>query len=398
MRYFQNASFQSSPAIAKRISFPGLGALGLLVLVGCNQENTYVPPPPPKVVVAPPTQKTVTHYLEATGNASAINTANLVARIAGFVEGINYKDGAQVKTGTPLFTIEPETYQLALQSAQASESSADANYAQQLANYKRQASLQGQSFASQATLDQATAARDSAISAQQQAQASVAQAQLNLGYTSVKAPFDGIVTARQVSLGDYVGNGSPTPLATIVQLDPIYVNFNVSETDVLNVRANMKRRGITIQDLRKIPVEVGLQNENGYPHKGGLDYIAPNLTANTGTLAVRAVLDNPGNTILPGYFTRVRIPLTEDANSLLVPDVAVGSDQGGRYLLLVNKDNVVEERKVEVGQLVDGMRLISSGLKPDDRVVVDGILRAVPGQKVDPQAAPEDANTKASQP
>jgi RND family efflux transporter MFP subunit len=379
-----------------------LGAALAVALAGCGQQNTYVPPPPPKVGVATPVQKTVTNYLLATGNASAINSGNLVARVAGFVDAISYKDGDFVKTGTPLFTIEPPPYQLALENAQASQASAVANYAQQLANYKRQASLQVQNFASQATLDQAVASRDSAQASVDQAKVAIEQAQLNLGYTSVKAPFDGIVTERQVSLGDYVGNGTATVLATIVQLDPIYVEFNVSETDVLNIRVNMKKNGVTLADMKKVPVEVGLQNEDGYPHKGTLNYIAPALTANTGTLAVRAQLDNPGNGILPGYFVRVRVPLASQGDSLLVPDTAIGSDQGGRYVLIVGSDNVVEQRKVEIGQLVEDMRVITSGLDPTDKVVVDGILRAVPGQKVDPQdasqSAGQGANAKASQP
>ncbi|CAM5776339.1 MexE family multidrug efflux RND transporter periplasmic adaptor subunit [Labrys miyagiensis] len=385
-----------------RLLLPACGAILALAATSCNQQNTYAPPPPAKVGVAAPVQKPVINYLLATGNANAINSGNLVARVAGFVSAINYKDGDFAKTGTSLFTIEPQPYQLALESSQASLASADANYAQQLSNYKRQATLQTKDFASQATLEQATASRDAAQAGVNQSKVAVEQAQLNLGYTDVKAPFDGVVTARQVSLGDFVGNGTATVLATIVQLDPIYVDFNVSETDVLNIRSNMKRNGVTLADLRKVPVEIGLQNEDGYPHKGTLSYIAPSLTANTGTLAVRAELDNPGNAILPGYFVRVRVPLASRGDSLLVPDTAIGSDQGGRYVLLVGKDNVVEQRKVEIGQLDGDMRVITSGLDPTDKVVVDGILRAVPGQKVDPQdagkPAGQDASTKASQP
>jgi RND family efflux transporter MFP subunit len=374
----------------------------VLVLAGCGEQNTYAPPPPPQVGVAPPVKKPVINYLLATGNATAINSGNLVARIPGFVDAISYKDGDLVKAGTSLFTIEPQPYQLALDNAQAGLASANANYAQQLANYKRQQTLQVQSFASQATLEQATAARDSAEASVNQSKVAIEQAQLNLDYTNVKAPYDGIVTQRQVSLGDFVGNGTATVLATIVQLDPIYVEFNVSETDVLNIRANMKRNGVTIAELKKVPVEVGLQNEDGYPLRGTLNYIAPSLTANTGTLAVRAQLDNPGNTILPGYFVRVRVPLASRGDSLLVPDTAIGSDQGGRYVLLLGNDNVIEQRKVEIGQLDGSLRVITSGLDPTDKVVVDGILRAVPGQKVDPQDASkqvaEDASPKASQP
>jgi RND family efflux transporter MFP subunit len=191
-----------------------------------------------------------------------------------------------------------------------------------------------------------------------------------------------VVTARQVSIGQLVGASSSTVLATIVQLDPIYVNFNASERDVLQVRASLASRGETTAALLGMPVEVALQNDSDYPHHGKLDYIAPNVDPSTGTLAARANLENPDRSLLPGYFVRIRIP-SQPRPALLVPDVALGSDQGGRYVLVVNKDEVVEQRKVEPGQLVGDLRVIESGLTADDRVVVGGIMRAIPGEKVD---------------
>ncbi len=170
-----------------------------------------------------------------------------------------------------------------------------------------------------------------------------------------------------------------------MQLDPIYVNFNVAEQDVLRVRAEARRRGLTTSDLTQLPIEVGLQTETGYPHKGNLDYAAPTINQSTGTLAVRGVLPNPDRVLLPGYYVRVRVPFDQQQNALLVPDVALGSDQAGRYLLVVNSENVVEQRKVRTGQAEGDLRVIESGLKPDDRVVIAGLLRAIPGQKVDPQ-------------
>jgi RND family efflux transporter MFP subunit len=172
-------------------------------------------------------------------------------------------------------------------------------------------------------------------------------------------------------------------LATIVQLDPIWVNFNASERDVLQVRAALASRGETTASLIGTPVEVGLQTEDGFPHQGKLDYVAPTVNASTGTLAGRAVFANANRTLLPGYFVRVQIPSRQQQPALLVPNVALGSDQGGAYVLLVNKDNVVEQRKVEAGQVVGDLRVIESGLAKDDRVIVGGIMRAIPGQKVD---------------
>src|SRR5262245_16257968 len=192
-----------------------------LVLCACGQENRYVAPPPPKVTVAMPVQQKVTRYLEATGYASAINTTNLVARVQGFLQKINYKDGDSVKEGATLFVIEPEPYKLKLEQARAAETGAQATLKQAEAEYERQADLASRQVASKQALDNATANRDSARARLKQAEVDTAQAELNLGYTQVKAPFDGLVTARLVSLGELVGANGPTQLATIVQTAPV---------------------------------------------------------------------------------------------------------------------------------------------------------------------------------
>jgi RND family efflux transporter MFP subunit len=360
--------------------------LTLATLAACGEQNTYMAPPPPKVTVAKPVKQTVTHYLEATGNAAAVNTADLVARVAGFVQAIKYNDGEFVKKGTVLFVIEQQPYQLKLQAAKASQDNAKATLVKAEADYQRQAALVPSGSASKAALDNALGARDSAKASLDQAVANTKQAELDYGYTSVAAPFDGIVTARKVSLGAYVGS-SPTVLATIVETDPIYVNFTVNEQDVLRIGVEIRKRGLTPEDLKKVPVEVGLQTEQGYPHVGHLDYSSPTVDASTGTLAARAVLDNPDRVMLPGMFVRVRVPTTKEDNALLVPDAALGTDQSGRYLLVVGKDNVVEQRNVEIGVREGTLRVIEKGIKPEDRVIVSGLLRAVPGQKVEPQNA-----------
>ena len=353
-------------------------------LGGCEQ-NSFVPPPPPKVDVGLPVQQNITRYLDATGNTAPIQSVDLVARVQGVLQSINYKDGSFVKQGTTLFTIEPETYKLKLEQAQAAEAGSQASLKQAETDYKRQAELVARQAVSQATLDTSTSNRDNAQANLQQAQANTKIAAINYGYTDVVAPFDGVVSAHLVSVGELVGAASPTQLATIVQLDPIYVNFNVNEQDVLRVRAEAKRRGLTSSDLTQFPIEVGLQTESGYPHRGKLDYAAPTINQSTGTLAVRGVLPNADRILLPGYYVRVRVPFDQQQNALLVPDVALGSDQSGRYVLVVNGDNVVEQRKVQAGPAEGNLRVIESGLKADDRVVIAGLLRAIPGQKVDPQ-------------
>ena len=361
-----------------------LAALACVALAGCEQ-NAYVAPPPPKVDVANPVQRPITRYLEATGNTAAIKSVDLVARVQGFLETINYRDGTFQKEGATLFTIEPETYKLKLEQAQAAELGAQATVKQAEADFKRQSDLVARQAVSQATLENSTSTRDNAQAGLQQAQINTKIAAVNYGYTKVAAPFDGIVSAHLVSIGELVGVTSPTQLATIVALDPIYVNFNVNEQDVLRVRAEARRRGMTPSELTSFPVQVGLQTEQGYPHQGNLDYANPTVNQTTGTLSVRGVIPNPDRVLLPGFFVRVRVPFDQEQNALLVPDSALGADQGGRYVLVVNGDNTVEQRKVQIGQIDNGLRVIENGLKPDDRVVIAGLLRAIPGQKVDPQ-------------
>lgn len=382
---------------AARASGWALVASVALMLSGCGQDNQYVAPPAPKVTVAAPVQQKVTRYYEATGNAVAVNSTDLVARVAGFIQGINYQDGDEVKKGKLLFVIEPESYRVKLDQAQAAEVGAEATLKQTQAAFERQADLLKRETTTQANYDQALAARDSAKANLDQARANTQIAKINVDYTQVVAPFDGIVSARQVSMGQYVGGtGTPTVLASIVQYEPIYVNFTVNEQDLLHIRATLASRGLTTEDLKRLAVEVGLQNESDYPHRGTVDYAAPSVDQSTGTLAARAILPNAKRVLLPGYYVRVRIPKPlENKETLLVPDTALGTDQGGRYLLVVGKDNVVEQRKVELGPLVDTMRVIESGLAADDRVIVSGLMRAVPGQKVDPQTqAPRSGATR----
>ena len=361
-----------------------VGCLALVALGACEQ-NTFVAPPPPKVDVALPVRQPITRYLEATGNTAPIKSVDLVARVQGFLQSIDYTDGDFVKEGQTLFTIEPETYKLKLEQAQAAEAGAQASLKQAQADFKRQSDLVARQAVSQATLENSTSARDNAQANLQQAQVNTKIAQVNYGYTRVTAPFNGVVSTHLVSVGELVGAASPTQLATIVALDPIYVNFNVSEQDVLRIRASAARRGLTSADLKRVPIEVGLQTETGYPHSGRLDYASPTVNQSTGTLAVRGVIPNADRVLLPGYFVRVRVPIEKQADALLVPDTSLGSDQGGRYVLVVTAANVVEQRKVKIGPRDNGLRVIESGLKPDDRVVIAGLLRVIPGEKVAPQ-------------
>ncbi len=358
-------------------------------LVGCKrQENTFIAPPPPPVGVMHPVSRLFTPSLEATGNTVAYNQVDLVARVEGFVQSIDYTDGAQVKRGQTLFVIEPAPYQAKLQQSQAQLTSSQADSVYQAAQYQRLSILGKSDFQSQASVDQQHARMIEAQSDVQNYTAAVALAGINLGYTNVVAPFDGTVTNHLVSVGALVGVTNPTKLASIVQLAPIYVTFNISEQDVLRVRQEMAKAGFTVADLKKVGFDVGLMTDQGYPHHGTLDYAAPEVDTSTGTLMVRGVIPNTDYRLLPGYFVRVRVPMPHlAAPALLVPDVALGTDQAGRYLLTVDKNNVVHQQPVEVGGSNGTLRVITKGISEGDEVIVTGLSPAVPGEKVNPSPA-----------
>ena len=356
-------------------------------LSGCKEENTFRAPPPPQVGVATPLRQPVTRFHEATGVATAVNSIDLVARVPGYIFQILYKDGQTVKKGEDLFVIEPSPYQAKLLQAQAALTSANATYLNADAEFGRQSQLGQNQFSSRATVDQARAKRDTAAADIEKAKGDMQLAAINLSYTHVTAPFDGVASAKLASIGDLVGQSGATKLATVVQLDPIYVTFNVGERDVLEVRSALARTGAGEVDLSKIPIEVGLANEDGFPHKGVLDYVSPGVDPQTGTVLVRGILPNEGRAILPGMFVRTRVPLRRQAEAILIPDAALGSDLGGRYALIVSKDDVVEQRRIRPGPLVGHLRVIEDGLKPEDRVIIAGNQRAVPGLKVAPQPA-----------
>ncbi len=358
-----------------------------IAVAGCKPDNKYVEPPLPEIGVSAPLMRPVMAWIEVTGNAAPYNEVDLVARVQGFVQEISYKDDAFAKKGTLLFTIEPAPYEAKLKEAQGALEAARAALAQSEDELLRQEILVKQRVSDAAMLQLAQAKRDGDRGNVKVQEANVETATINLGYTQVRAPFDGIVSRHLVSVGALVGYNTPTKLATIVQLSPIYVAFNLSEQQVQRRRAQFGGP-MAMEDLRKIPVEVGLMTEEGYPHKGHLDYGSPGVASTTGTLYVRGVLENRERVLLPGFFVRVRMPAapTERA-SMLVPDRVVGEDQQGRYVLVLNERDEVVQRHVDIGEKVGALRAIDNGLKIDDRVVVTAIQRAIPGRKVKPVPA-----------
>jgi len=365
-----------------RLLFAG-ALVVVLFFFGCGEgSNKYQPPPPPSVTVAHPVVRPVTNFLDLTGSASAVATVDLVARVPGYLEKVAFKDGNIVDKGDLLFVIEPSSYEANLRLAEATLAQQQAQLTRASSEYARQTRLVKQNAGSQANVEKWLAERNSAAAAVNQAKANIQIAKINLGYTKVTAPFTGRIGRHLVDVGNLVGTPSPTKLATIEQIEPIYVYFNVDEPTVLRMRAIARARGIGPADVSMIPVYVGLQNENAYPHKGKLDFVDTGIDPSTGTLQVRAVLPNSDRALLPGAFVRVHVPVDRNEKALVVSNRALGVDQAGPYVLLVNADDVVEQRAVETGALVDDMRVITKGLEVTDRVIVEGLQRAIPGTKV----------------
>jgi RND family efflux transporter MFP subunit len=380
----------SSSGKDRRPGLAVLAAITAISLAACGSKNTFVAPPPSKVVVAQPLQEPVTLYLNLTGNTAAYRTANLVARVQGYLESIDYDDGAAVTKGTQLFGIERDTYQAQVDQAKAQLEKDQAVLGEAQIDLTRYQTLEQQkSIAAQQAEDQGFVVQQDKANVGID-QANLQTANINLGFTKVTAPFDGIVTNHQVDIGNLVGASGPTTLATIVQTAPIYVNFTLSEPQFLAIRRDNTKAGLPISssDLRylsSIPIEIGLQDEEGYPHKGHLDYVSPQVDPSTGTVAARAIFENKSNALLPGLFVRVRGPIGHQDKALLTRNDAIGTSQEGSYVLVVGADNVVQRKVVKTGQRQGQLVIIDSGLDPGDWVVIEGIQQAFPGAKVEPQ-------------
>ena len=365
----------------------GLSALIICLMllifpIACKKKPT-APPPPPSVTVAQPVQQVVTDYLELTGNTQAIYTVQLVARVAGYLEKILFQDGQMVKKGDLLFLIQQNTYQDTLRQTEAQIllQKAQLEYAEkQLIRYS---DLLQQKATSRENVDNWRNQRDSAQANLKAAEATRDLAKLNLDYTEVTAPFDGRIDRRLVDPGNLVGASGNTVLAELNQINPIYVYFNISDFDLARLLKNT--RGLPgPADTQKWPILARLSDEEGYPHRGYLDFAAISLTTTTGTLLMRGVFSNPDGRILPGLYARLRVPVEKKA-ALLIPEVAIVNDQQGSYVFIVNEKNTVERRNVKTGPAVEGHRAIDEGLKEEEWVIVNGLLKASPGRQVTPE-------------
>lgn len=381
------------PSRGRRVSVYGFAVA--LLLTGCEEKNTYVEPPPPQVTVAEPVQQAVTDYLEFTGTTAAVEEVEVRARVPGFLYSMHFQPGTDVVKGALLFVIDPREYEAELQAAEAELEGARAQAERAHIELARAESLYKQQAGSEADVVNWRGERDIAEAAIIRAQAQVERARLNLSYTQVNAPISGRVGRNLVDVGNLVGEGEPTLLTRVTQYNPAYVYFNLNERDLLRAidifRQKVQEKGIDpAKDSDReagVPLELGLANEEGYPHEGVLDFGDSSVDPGTGTLQLRGVFENDEvpPRLLPGLFARVRMPMRKRPDALLVTERAIGGDQSGRFVLVVDGEDTVEKRNIRMGQLVDGLRVIEEGLQPGERVVVNGIQRARPGAKVDPE-------------
>ncbi|MEZ5875422.1 MAG: efflux RND transporter periplasmic adaptor subunit [Hyphomicrobiales bacterium] len=359
-----------------------------MVVPQSGQPATQATPPAPAVTVAKPLVETLREWRDFTGQFEAQESVEIRARVSGYLESVNFTDGQLVKKGDLLFVIEPRPFEIALDSAKAQLAQSEAQLQLAKVQLERTAQLRKNDYASQQTYDERAAEVQSATAERDNAIAAVNQAQLNLDYTHVLAPVSGRVGRHEVSIGNLVmgGAGGSTLLTTIVSLDPIWLMFNVSEGDGMTYKRLIQKGEVESARSNRVQVEGQLMDETDWPLKGTIDFVDNQYDRSSGTIRVRAAFPNPDLFITPGQFGRVRVPMSQEKPTILVPDAAVVTDQSVKLLFTVSEDGTVVPKPVELGSVTDdGLRIIRSGITADDEIIINGLLRARPGQKVTPE-------------
>ncbi len=370
-------------------------ALAVSLVAGCGHPAAPPPPPPPPVSITRPMEKEVIEWDEYTGTLQSPETATVAARVSGFVEKADFKEGTIVHAGDLLFIIDPRPYQADLDNKIAAVAQAQSQADQAKVHYDRYAKVRGTQAISEDDYDAAKASYAQASSALAAARAATQTAQLNLEWTRVTAPINGRISRKFVTQGNLVngGAGQATQLTTIVSLDPIYSYFNVPG------RAYLKYHALSEQERRSgsargdVPCFMELETEARFPHEGVVDFMDNQIDPGTGTMQIRGVFRNPNGELLPGLFARTRIPGSARYRTILIPDVAVMTDQAEKYLFVVVKDNVVERRTVELGAAFGPLRSIKTGVQLGEQVIVEGLTQAAPGRPVQPKEVPFPRNT-----
>jgi RND family efflux transporter MFP subunit len=361
-----------------------------LGLTGCARAPSEAPPAaPPPVTVSYPVEREVTDYADFTARTAAVDSVELRARVSGSLDRVNFKEGALVKKGDVLFEIDPRTYAADVKAAQGAVANSEASLRLAEANLARARQLGPGQAVSYQEFDTYAAQRQQHAAQLVSNKATLERAELNLGFTRVTAPVSGRVSRYGVTVGNLVSAGEMTPgtlLTTIVSVDPMYAYFDVDERTVQRVKQLVRegKSGTTPLDDGKIPVWLGLATEDGFPHRGAINFIDNRVNSTTGTLRVRGIFPNKDEALTPGYFTRVRVPVSALHRAVLVSERALDTDQGQKVVYVVDKDNRVTSRPVRLGALHDGLREITDGLNPGERVIVTGLQQVRPGVTVEP--------------
>jgi RND family efflux transporter MFP subunit len=375
---------------------------GMSTIAGCAKPAPLPTPPPPEVTVGKPVVREVTDYFEFPGQTEAVGEVEIRARVTGYLIKVNFVDGQNVKKGDLLYEIDPRPYEAVLDRAKGDLARLLALSDKAKADVARSERLRPSGAISQDEYEQHAANLAVHKASIQSAEAAIRDAQLNLEFTKITSPIDGRVSRTRITEGNLVqpGTTEAAVLTMVVTTNPIYVYFNVDERVVLQYQEMALRSGLELhpnilKDLH-FPVEMGMANEEGYPHAGILDFADNKIDRNTGTLRARGFFENDKEYLTPGLYVRVRLPFGEPHRALLVTERAIQADQKLKYLLIVGKDNVVKRRPVKVGRSLDGMRVIESGLNADDLVIINGLQRAREDSPVQPKT--EETNTAATQP
>jgi RND family efflux transporter MFP subunit len=369
---------------ASRYALIGL----LLLLTACTQPTAPTSsPPPPKVTVSQPAARDVVEWNEYTGRLEAVESVEVKAYVNGYLQSVHFKDGSIVKKGDLLFVIDPRPYQAALEHAEAEVALANARLERTEKDLARVQQLLRSRATSQEEVDTRFSDRRQAQAAVQAARAMVEAAQLNVEFTQVRAPINGRISRNFASVGNLINGGTAqaTLLTTIVSLDPIYCYFETDERAYLEEVRRLRSREGAKAPNRRIPVALALTDEEVFAHQGFLDFIDNRLDPNTGTITGRAVIPNPTLLLTPGLFARVRVPASDTYEAIMLPPAAVGHDLSQQFVFVVNEQNQAEYRRVTVGPIIDGLRVIRDGVQPEDWVVVNGIQRVTTGAQVAPE-------------
>lgn len=371
----------------------------VVALAGCRPSQPAIAPPaPPEVTVSRPLSRTVMDHIDATGRTAAVEAVDIRARVSGYLEKVQFDEGAEVTKGQPLFQIDPRPFQAEFDRLTAQVAVREATLKYRGQELERSKQLLPSAAISKADFDLSVAQYDEAVAGLAAAKANTEGAKLDLEFSRIAAPISGRISRTHVTPGNLITADS-TLLTTLVSVDPVYIYFEIDENTLQRIERAIREGKIKAEDEASVPLTAALTQDEGHPHQGRMDFADNRINTSTGTITIRGVFPNPrpkvGNRMLiPGLFCRVRVPIGSPYQAVLVPERALGSDQGQRFVYVVNARDEVEYRRVTPGRMEGELRVVQEGIGPEERIVVRGIQRVKPGMKV----TPREAETAAAKP